>query len=949
MLSKMTQPIREPLQRRKSLGPMSPNAAKRLYRNLSFRLKGSSSSEEGCLIKKIEKERSKKSSSMNIQYDSVFDAVEHEDLDAVQQILARPGTLNNLNEATSNGLVPLDIAVLTNNISMASLLMNAGARDNHQFDERNWSVHLTAIVSNAGQKISELTELRNEESEADFHNKTRALRTWRFRHKLYKQMKLAFDNAHVPDSPENVCLFVTGSTSLQVTFEEPRKTDTLIITRYKVEWSYSETFETRVGVAVVEDLKSLQLAIEGLVTGVVYYVRVSAYNMKGWGPPKLSSPACASPSSWKESSDIKLRHKDQSQAVLQLLERVKGPCHRSFFVEASKVHVPSKRLLVSRSLKYLFQNTSKFVKNLQRGVYLAAIFFYKENVLVTSEDQLPIVEIDSCCSGSDMQEFLWFSKISCMWRDIQWLQQGMNSTLSSSSSVLQTRQKMLVAVSQLQSSLGTQDLGQVHFEPIKDKLGNVLILTVKEMLPSQVLDSVRWIPLSKLHNYRKSVSALDCITALDMLLMSMKDKLEYHQRSSQALPPGLYLGYLKLCSSVDQIKVLVPNRFPNILCHTKIRNNKNVSREEWEWLQKVSSLNDSIVTEGNTGSPQCRFLKELRTAVKSLLTQVDVPLSQAVDFRLYTHEVLEFGDKVSFLLLLPPIDDVCSAPGQDGHPSGFLTLPLQIFELVHFCTYEQELFAQYCQTSILLELDSLLSQQALREAIDNTELIEAKEKHGQVTDLIQQLDDIWKEVRWITDVLQYARYRQPPTGTPLSWILEIPSTVNSRKADPVTKPQNTADFSLDYNDINKSSDCKQILDEDDVFWPVEKDYDSKPVLTSKQIDPVWPFTREHHLWGTDTAIDTDCMKPQQHFALRSEPHRHRKADKEHYRTGSLELKGQAVKEGTSFKFWSQPTSVDESTEQSDHEEHYPFTTEAVQHIHLPECSLVEWIKESQDT
>ncbi|XP_078286610.1 ankyrin repeat and fibronectin type-III domain-containing protein 1-like [Rhinoraja longicauda] len=946
MLNKMTQPIREPLQRRKSLGPMSPNAAKRLYRNLSFRLKGSSSSEDGSLIKKIEKERSKKSSTMNIQYDSVFDAVEHEDLDAVQRILERRGIRDNLNEATSNGLVPLDVAVLTNNISMASLLINAGARDNHHFNEASWSSHLTTIVSNAGQKISELTELRNEESEADFHNKTRALRTWRFRYKLYKQMKAAFDNAYVPDSPENVRLLVTGSTSLQVTFEEPRKIDSLMITRYKVEWSNSESFETGAGVAVVEDLKVLQLAIENLVTGALYYVRVSAYNMKGWGPPKSSSPPCAAPSSWKECSDIKLRHKDQSQAVLQLLERVKGPCHRSFFVEASKAHVTSKRLLVSRSLKYLFQTTSKFVKTLQRGVYLAAIFFSKENILVTSEDQLPIVEIDSCCSGSDMQEFLWFSKLPCMWKDIQWLQQGMNSTLSSSSSVLQTRQKMLVAVSQLQSSLGTQDLGQVHFEPIKDKLGNVLILTVKELHPSQVLDSVRWTPLSKLHNYRKSVSALDCFTALDMLLMTMKDKLEYHQRSRRGLPAGLYLGYLKLCSSVDQIKVLVPCRVPNILCHTKIRNNRNVSREEWEWLKKVSSLNDSIVTEGNAGSPQCHFLEEVRTAVKNLLVQVDVPLSQAVDFRLYTQEVLEFGDKVSFLLLLPPIDDVCSAPGQDGHPSGFLTLPLQIFELVHFCTYEHDLFAQYCQTSILLELDSLLSQQALREAIDNMELIEAKEKHGQVTDLIQQLDDSWKEVRWITDVLQYARYRQPPTGTPLSWILEISSTVDSRRANTVTNFQTSADSSPDCKDMKKTLGCKEILDEDDVFWPVERDCDSKQVHTPKRLDPMWSVAREHHHWDTENARDTDCTKLQIHC---SEQRRHRKADKEYFRTGSLDLKDQVVKEGISCKFWSQPTSVDENTGQSDHEEPYPFPTEAVQHICLPECSLVEWIKESQDT
>lgn len=31
--------------------------------------------------------------------------------------------------------------------------------------------------------------------------------------------------------------------------------------------------------------------------GTDYYVHVSAYNMKGWGPPLVATPACAAPSS----------------------------------------------------------------------------------------------------------------------------------------------------------------------------------------------------------------------------------------------------------------------------------------------------------------------------------------------------------------------------------------------------------------------------------------------------------------------------------------------------------------------------------------------------------------------------------------------------------------------------------------------------------------------------
>ena len=44
-------------------------------------------------------------------------------------------------------------------------------------------------------------------------------------------------------------------------------------------------------------------------------------------------------------------------------------------------------------------------------MYLATVFYHKENILVTSEDQLPLVEIQ-CCSTSIIHDFLWFAKVS---------------------------------------------------------------------------------------------------------------------------------------------------------------------------------------------------------------------------------------------------------------------------------------------------------------------------------------------------------------------------------------------------------------------------------------------------------------------------------------------------------------------------------------------------------
>ncbi|XP_064420070.1 ankyrin repeat and fibronectin type-III domain-containing protein 1-like [Latimeria chalumnae] len=500
--------------------------------------------------------------------------------------------------------------------------------------------------------------------------------------------------------------------------------------------------------------------------------------------------------------------------------------------EASKVRAPVKKLSVSKSLKNLFQPANKFVRTLQRGVYLAAIFYHKNNILVSNEDQIPLVEIDSSCSSLVTQEFLWFTKVASMWKDVQWLQQGMNSALSSSSSVLQTRQKLLKAASHLQVSLGAQDLGHVYFEPLMDQHGNSLIVTMKELPLSQTLEGLHWTTISKLQACRRSTALLDRVTILDKLLGTLKEKVEIHKRSSCPLQPGLYLGYLKLCSSLDRIKVLVPQGHPNVLCHTKIRDNYHLAREEWEWLQTLRSPEDGIATEGKDRTFLNRFLRQLQAATSRLLDELKIPAQEATEYRLYTQEVLEFGHDVSFLLVLPPSEDICSAPGQGGTLSGFFALPLQMFEMIHFSTYEWEFFCRYCQASVLLELDSQLSHQALREALDRAEVQEAKERLSQVMDLNQQLEDIWREVRWIMDVLHYARYRQPRSGVLLPWILEIP-TAGSYGAAPESWSKHLA-LGVSYSDKiqrQESTDSRLSSDEDDVFWPTDSDYNSSTAQT----------------------------------------------------------------------------------------------------------------------
>ncbi|XP_034049791.1 ankyrin repeat and fibronectin type-III domain-containing protein 1 [Thalassophryne amazonica] len=857
--AKMTQPMRgdqahQPAPVRKTVSLSSPSAARRLYRNLSgkFRVGTNPPALEDTVVsgRGGDKERLRKTTivSQSERFQSneaLFEAVEHQELDLVQLLLSQYSLEElDLNTPNSEGLLPLDIAIMTNNVPMAKLLLRAGAKESpHFFSLEGRAVHLATLVQEAEQRVSELqTQVHGEgPAEREGSDRERQLKAWEGRLQLFRRMQTGFQHTNPPEAPTAVHLSVSSSTSLRVDFQEPLSVNSAVVTKYKVSWSCSPSFSPLLGETMVEDITLLQCNITGLTSGTYYYVQVSAYNMKGWGPPLVSTPACAAPSSWREIDGCTPRLKGQKEALDQLLDQIKQAHRQCVCHEQCKAPAQGRKHSVSKSLRHLFQTNSKFVKSLKRGLYLTSIFYRDDNVLVTPEDQIPIVEVEDSYSSSLMQDFLWFTKVSYLWEEIPWLQQCLNPSQSSCSCILQTRLKMLQAVSQLQGMLGTQDLGQVYFEPIKDKHGNALLVLLKDMNACTNLDGVRWTQLCKLQ--RKSISLPEEPTSLDMLLMTLHEKLAYHRRSRKLLSPGLYLGYLKLCTSVEQIRALVPQKLPNVLCHTKIRDNSHVSREEWQWLQALTSLEESLEMDSDVHSGPHRLLQDLRSAIKDLMAHINVPGNQAQDFRIYSQEVLEFGEKVSFLLLLPPSDEVCTAPGQNNPyspRSGFLTLPLQIFELVHFHTYCPSFIGQYCRVSALLELESFMSQQALREAFSEEELLAAKKKHQQIQEHMQQMEEVWRDARWIMDALQYARYKQPTGGISISWIIDFSKDVMPDKSPSTSSQPDFMPSPIPSPEIcHKHSDFAGLSDEEgssEVFLTTDSDYDSSRAQSPRELD-----------------------------------------------------------------------------------------------------------------
>ncbi|XP_074520185.1 ankyrin repeat and fibronectin type-III domain-containing protein 1 isoform X1 [Halichoeres trimaculatus] len=851
-------------------GPASPSAAKRLYRNLSEKLRGSTSSfEDTYFFSKTD--RLRKASTMQGS-DCIFEAVEQQDLDTVQILLYQFSAEElDLNTPNSQGLTPLDIAIMTNNTPIAKLLLKAGAKESPHFvSVESREAHLSSLVVEAERRAADLAaQAQRDGLSLEACQKDKQLRAWEWRSKLYKRMRTGFQHARAPEAPSMVRLSVSSSTTLTVTFQEPQCLNSTVVTKYRVEWSCLKDFSLLAGDTVLDNLQSLKCIINGLTTGRLYYVRVSAYNMRGWGPPASSLPPSAAPSNWRESDGREPRRRGHIEAMERLLQQVRATHTHYCCGDTSKLQNPSRKQSVSRSLKHLFNSSNKFVKTLKRGIYLAAVFYHRDSLLVTAEEQIPIVEVDDSYSSSLMQDFLWFTKLSCMWEDVRWLRQSMSVSMSSSST-LQARHKMLTAAGQLQSLLGTHNLGRVHYEPIKDRHGNVLLVTIRDTESQHSLFSGKWMQVTKLQSQRKSLSTPEEPYALDILIITIQDMLAYQRRSMNRLAPGLYLGYLKLSSSVDQIRVLVSQRTPNMLCHTRIRDNANVSREEWDWIQTLSAAGEKDGEEAGP-SPESHaplLFYELQTAIKSLLKHINLPLHQARHFRLYSQEVVELGHGVSFLLLLPAADNVCSAPGQSNpytHLSGFLHLPLQMFELVHFCTYKEKFISLYCRLSSVLDLDALITQQALREAITDSEVTTAKQRHQLILDYIQQLDEMRRDLRWITDALQYARYKQPRGGVPITCLVDA----NAPDSDPGQPKTDSTSSNMDYlptpspsPELRRRKAISDSLlgsDEDgssEVFLPTDSDYDSSDALSPRELDllysPPQDFSQQavHSLGGS---------------------------------------------------------------------------------------------------
>ncbi|CAL4068026.1 unnamed protein product, partial [Meganyctiphanes norvegica] len=357
------------------------------------------------------------------------------------------------------------------------------------------------------------------------------------------------------------------------------------------------------------------------------------------------------------------------------------------------------------------------------------------------------------------------------------------------------RIKLLQAAANMQSALGIQDLGQFYHKPIKDSNGTLVFCTVRHVKTTKTISAmnVRWVTLPKLREKKFSSTGRGSsdgspASAGDLLLSSLEDAIQYNQVSRVPLRRGLYLGYLKLQSSVDLLQVVVPESTPNMYPHVKIRDNPHISREEWEWVQNLGnslsenwqlncdsekSTDGDEETCGKPSPAQVVWHNQLAHAAQQLLHHLGLDDTARHQHRLYSKEVVELSPECALLLIMPPVEAVCSAPGQEDallSQPDLTTMPLQIFEMLHMGTYQNELMGRYARLSYILEMDTLMAQHASREAFSQAEVQYTRDRLWQLQSFQEALDQTWRGMRWVMDAITFARDKQTP-GVPCQALL----------------------------------------------------------------------------------------------------------------------------------------------------------------------------------
>ena len=266
---------------------------------------------------------------------------------------------------------------------------------------------------------------------------------------------------------------------------------------------------------------------------------------------------------------------------------------------------------------------------------------------------------------------------------------------------------------------------------------------------------------------------------------------EFDENSTKILTRGLYISYLKIQSSIELVKVMVKSSQPNILPSFKLRDNPNVSEEEWKFLKSLRQ-DPKDFNELEVNSKKFEFIQLIYNTIKLMCKDLDLNDLDMTQLRIIVSQIIEINSDVTLILICPPAEQICvtsntdeNIPSKNKQESSssnnlkpidyqhlktnsnsalsflksneFINLPVQIFEALNLISYDLKFIKVYVKLSIILDIEFQASNQFNREAFSNEEINNSKRILNLVNRYQKLLEDIWKKSRWMIETINIAR------------------------------------------------------------------------------------------------------------------------------------------------------------------------------------------------
>lgn len=161
-------------------------------------------------------------------------------------------------------------------------------------------------------------------------------------------------------------------------------------------------------------------------------------------------------------------------------------------------------------------------------------------------------------------------------------------------------------------ALGIKDIGHLYYLPVTYE-NSIFLVTVRFLDQHQQVQvysiekrlskgkifqglTLRWLTFDKLLRKKMASPAVDALTKETVNILNFFESSQIplkrygYQVSNDKMVTngnfrGLYLCYMKLHSSLNTIRVVVPDNLPSMLPFVHVRDNPHVTKEEWQWVK----------------------------------------------------------------------------------------------------------------------------------------------------------------------------------------------------------------------------------------------------------------------------------------------------------------------------------------------------------------------------